>query len=221
MARETRTRSEGRARRSGDGGAKVRTAPAKSSIWTPANIVTVARVVLVPIWLLIAEFAKPSFSDKFSFSLLVVAILFIAISLTDKLDGHLARTRNEITTFGKFLDPIADKLVVIVALAYLLETGVISVWVLFVVVLREFLVSGLRMVVASEGVVIAASNLGKAKTAFTMVALSGLLFVMCLPAGSVTSVLGMVFRVILWVAVALTAYSGVDYFIKSWPYLSK
>ena len=149
MARETRTRSEGRARRSGEGGARVRTAQTKSSIWTPANIVTVARVVLVPIWLLIAEFAKPSFSDKFSFSLLVVAILFIAISLTDKLDGHLARTRNEITTFGKFLDPIADKLVVIVALAYLLETGVISVWVLFVVVLREFLVSGLRMVVAS------------------------------------------------------------------------
>jgi CDP-diacylglycerol--glycerol-3-phosphate 3-phosphatidyltransferase len=92
-----------------------------------------------------------------------VFLFFVALSLTDKLDGYLARSRNEVTTFGKFLDPIADKLVVVVALCFLLERGEVSSWVLLVIVAREFLVSGLRMVVASSGTVIAASPLGKGK----------------------------------------------------------
>ena len=150
---------------------------------------------------------------------LVVFALFVLLSLTDKLDGYLARSRNEVTTFGKFLDPIADKLVVVVALCFLLERGAVSSWVLLVIVAREFLVSGLRMVVASAGTVIAASPLGKGKTAVTMVAISALLLAMALPEGSAAWAIGVLGQVLMVVAVILTAWSGVDYFVKAWSYV--
>lgn len=194
----------------GDGG----TTP---SIWTPANVVTCVRVVAVPLWLLVAEFS-PDAGTGSAWSL-GVFLFFVALSLTDKLDGYLARSRNEVTTFGKFLDPIADKLVVVVALCFLLERGEVSSWVLLVIVAREFLVSGLRMVVASAGTVIAASPLGKGKTAVTMVAISALLLAMALPAGSVSGGFELLGQVLMVVAVVLTAWSGIDYFVKSWSYI--
>lgn len=194
----------------GDGG----TTP---SIWTPANVVTCVRVVAVPLWLLVAEFS-PVAGTGSAWSL-GVFLFFVALSLTDKLDGYLARSRNEVTTFGKFLDPIADKLVVVVALCFLLERGEVSSWVLLVIVAREFLVSGLRMVVASAGTVIAASPLGKGKTAVTMVAISALLLAMALPAGSVSGGFELLGQVLMVVAVVLTAWSGIDYFVKSWSYI--
>lgn len=199
----------------------MRTEKKKSSIWTPANVVTCIRIACVPVWLLVAELV-PAATDSFSGAALGVAVFYMLISLTDKLDGYLARSRNEVTTFGKFLDPIADKLVVLVALAFLLEEGMTSSWVLFIVVTREFLVSGLRMVVASKGVVIAASNLGKWKTATTMVAISGLLLVRCLAqaSGPHTFLLGLS-DLLLIAAVVLTAWSGIDYFSKSWSYITE
>lgn len=189
-------------------------------IWTPANIVTCARVVLVPLWLLVAECVGVSRGDEVSWAGVAVFALYVVLSLTDKLDGYLARSRGEVTTFGKFLDPIADKLAVIVALCFLLEHGMTTTWVLLVIVAREFLVSGLRMVVASKGVVVAASDLGKWKTATTMVAICGLLFVAAMPL-SCPAFLEMVFQVLMAVAVVLTAWSGIDYFAKGWPYLSE
>ena len=183
------------------------------SIWTPANVVTCIRVVAVPLWLLVAEMS-PAAGGGSALSLVVFA-LFVLLSLTDKLDGYLARSRNEVTTFGKFLDPIADKLVVVVALCFLLERGAVSSWVLLVIVAREFLVSGLRMVVASAGTVIAASPLGKGKTAVTMVAISALLLAMALPEGSAAWAIGVLGQVLMVVAVILTAWSGVDYFVKA------
>lgn len=194
----------------GDGG----TTP---SIWTPANVVTCVRVLAVPLWLLVAELS-PVAGTGSAWSL-GVFLFFVALSLTDKLDGYLARSRNEVTTFGKFLDPIADKLVVVVALCFLLERGEVSSWVLLVIVAREFLVSGLRMVVASAGTVIAASPLGKGKTAVTMVAISALLLAMALPAGSVSGGFELLGQVLMVVAVVLTAWSGIDYFVKSWSYI--
>ncbi len=188
-----------------------------SSIWTPANVVTCVRVVAVPLWLLVAELS-PVAGTGSAWSL-GVFLFFVALSLTDKLDGYLARSRNEVTTFGKFLDPIADKLVVVVALCFLLERGEVSSWVLLVIVAREFLVSGLRMVVASAGTVIAASPLGKGKTAVTMVAISALLLAMALPAGSVSGGFELLGQVLMVVAVVLTAWSGIDYFVKSWSYI--
>ena len=196
------------------------------TIWTPANIVTCARVVLVPFWLLLAQLLCVSLADSlatpgFKLGAFLVFIGYVVISLTDKLDGYLARSRNEVTTFGKFLDPIADKLAVVVALFVLLEWHMVSPWVLLVIVAREFLVSGLRMVVASKGVVIAASDLGKWKTATTMVAICGLLFLPSIPGGMIQDVLLFIFNASMWVAVVLTAWSGIDYFVKSWQYIAE
>ena len=196
------------------------------TIWTPANIVTCARVALVPFWLLLAQLLGVSLTDSlatpgFKLGAFLVFIGYVVISLTDKLDGYLARSRNEVTTFGKFLDPIADKLAVVVALFVLLEWHMVSPWVLLVIVAREFLVSGLRMVVASKGVVIAASDLGKWKTATTMVAICGLLFLPSIPGGMIQDVLLFIFNVSMWVAVVLTAWSGLDYFVKSWQYIAE
>ena len=195
---------------------------ARKSIWTPANIVTCIRVVLVPIWLFLAEaWGAPPTGSNVAVGAFAVFLGYCLISLTDKLDGYLARSRNEVTTFGKFLDPIADKLAVIVALCYLLECGEIGSWCLLIVVAREFLVSGLRMFVASKGTVIAASNLGKAKTATTMSSICGLLLCMSLPVGPLWSILHVVSWVLLIVAMVLTAWSGVDYFVKSWDAITE
>ena len=196
------------------------------TIWTPANIVTCARVALVPFWLLLAQLLGVSLADSlaipgFKLGAFLVFIGYVVISLTDKLDGYLARSRNEVTTFGKFLDPIADKLAVVVALFVLLEWHMVSPWVLLVIVAREFLVSGLRMVVASKGVVIAASDLGKWKTATTMVAICGLLFLPSIPGGMIQDVLLFIFNASMWAAVVLTAWSGIDYFVKSWQYIAE
>ena len=191
------------------------------SIWTPANVVTSVRVIFVPVWLAVAELCPASDGSSVSFAALFSAVFFILLSLTDKLDGYLARSRGEVTTFGKFLDPIADKLVVIVALCFFLEKGMTSPWVLLVIVSREFLVSGLRMVVASAGTVIAASSLGKWKTATTMVSLSGLMLLRSLPAGVLASGLSVISYVLLLAAVVLTAWSGIDYFVKSWAFITE
>ena len=198
-------------------------ADSAKGIWTPANIVTCVRVVLVPIWLFVAELAVVHPESGVSVSAMFVFGFYVLISLTDKLDGYLARSRGEVTTFGKFLDPIADKLAVIVALCYLLEHGMVSSWCVLIIVAREFLVSGLRMVVASRGVVIAASNLGKWKTATTMIAICGLLFLAALPLGEslLVSGLNVIFYLMLLAAVLLTAWSGIDYFMKSWGYLAE
>ena len=177
-------------------------------------------MALVPLRLLVAELVGVPSGETLSWSAIGVFAFFLLISLTDKLDGYLARSRNEVTTFGKFLDPIADKLAVVVSLCFLLEHGVVGSWVLLVVISREFLVSGLRMVVASKGVVVAASNLGKWKTATTMTSICGLLFVCALPEESCAALpLALAFRLLLVVAMALTVWSGIDYFAKSWKCL--
>lgn len=193
----------------------------KSTILTPANVVTILRVVLVPAWLALAETQPPTDGSQLSVGALLSATLFVLLALTDKLDGYLARSRGEVTTFGKFLDPIADKLVVIVALCFLLEHGLVNSWVLLVVVAREFLVSGLRMVVAAKGTVIAASSLGKWKTATTMVSLSVLLVLRALPSGPAAQALWWVGYVTLVAALVITAWSGIDYFVKSWPTIAE
>ena len=191
------------------------------SIWTPANIVTCIRVALVPLWLLAAEFVASPPHQGLSLGSLAVALFYVLLALTDKLDGHLARIRGGETVFGQFLDPIADKLVVVVSLCYLLEIGVVSPWVLLIVVAREFLVSGLRMVVAADGEVIAASPLGKWKTAMTMVSISGLLMCCALPEGDPADMLGLLFQALLGVAMLLTVWSGADYFMRSWHVIER
>jgi CDP-diacylglycerol---glycerol-3-phosphate 3-phosphatidyltransferase len=195
-------------------------AVSSKKLWTPANIVTCIRIVLIPVWFILAA-QLPAAISSFSVPAFGIALFYIAISGTDKLDGYLARSRNEVTTFGKFLDPIADKLVVIFALVYLLMEGSMGPFMLLVVIVRELLVSGLRMVVAAKGVVIAASNLGKAKTATTMVGICGMLLARSFGAGLFQTVLYGLSWWILVAATILTIWSGVDYLVKSWSYITE
>ena len=189
-------------------------------LWTSANIVTIIRAVFIPLWIIATGFAVPSAGGTtLSLSSLLLALFYMVLSATDTLDGYLARSRNEVTVFGKFLDPIADKLVVITALLYLLECGLVSIWMVFIIIAREFIVSGIRMVVASGGTVIAASNLGKYKTAATMVSISCYLVWLALPACTLATCTFWAALILMYIAVFLTAWSGIDYVVKSKDFL--
>ncbi len=192
--------------------------------WTPANIVTVIRILFIPVFVVALllpweELLMPAGDGAPTVRAVTSVVIFGLICLTDTLDGYLARSRNEVTVFGKFIDPIADKILVVAALLALVELGLLPSWIPMVIVAREMLVSGLRMLVASAGVVVAASILGKIKTATTMVAIC--LFILML-----SPVIGALawFQVLAWAlmlaAVFFTIASMVDYFAKAWPLLS-
>ena len=168
-----------------------------------ANKLTVLRMILVPVFLICAMF------NTVPGNIIAVSV-FIFASITDKLDGYIARSRNQITNFGKFMDPLADKLLVTCALIILVEKGIIPAWVVVVIIAREFVVSGLRTLAASQGVVIAASNWGKLKTVIQMVAITmGLVYLVYSP-----SWLNMLTKVFIYLAGVITIISGVDYFVK-------
>ena len=140
-----------------------------------ANKLTVLRMILVPIFVVIGYLGLCGIITgeilEIPLYLLIMNLVFIIASITDKLDGYIARSRNQVTTFGKFLDPLADKILVISALVMLVEFGKIPAWIPIIVLTREFLVSGYRLVAAENGQVIAASIWGKIKTATQMVAI--------------------------------------------------
>ncbi|HAR86904.1 CDP-diacylglycerol--glycerol-3-phosphate 3-phosphatidyltransferase [Clostridium sulfidigenes] len=168
-----------------------------------ANKLTVLRIMLVPIFLICAMI------DTTTTNIIALSIFIIA-SATDKLDGYIARSRNQITNFGKFMDPLADKLLVTCALILLVEKGIVAAWVVVVIIAREFIVSGLRTLAASQGVVIAASNWGKLKTVIQMIAIiMGLLSLVYNPGW-----LNITTQVTIYLAAVITIGSGVDYFIK-------
>ena len=187
------------------------------------NKITIARILLVPIMMLMQYIG---ITAKTSFGLpivnIIILIIFLVASFTDYLDGHIARKRNIVTNFGKFLDPIADKLLVLAALVMLVEVGIIPGWIPIIIAAREFMVSAIRMLVATEGKVIAASKLGKIKTVTQMVAIS-LAFLdtnyfMSFVCGSLTGfalILNILMSVAMLLAVIATIWSGVDYFMKS------
>jgi CDP-diacylglycerol--glycerol-3-phosphate 3-phosphatidyltransferase len=168
-----------------------------------ANKLTVLRMILVPIFLICAMINTATAN-------VIALAIFVIASITDKLDGYIARSRNEITNFGKFMDPLADKLLVTCALILLVERGVIAAWVVVVIIAREFIVSGLRTLAASQGVVIAASNWGKLKTVIQMIAIiMGLLSLVYNPEW-----LNVTTQVTVYIAAIITIISGVDYFVK-------
>ena len=140
-----------------------------------ANKLTILRMILVPIFVIIGYLGICGVITgkilEIPIYLLFMNFVFIIASITDKLDGYIARSRNQVTTFGKFLDPLADKILVISALVMLVEFGKIPAWIPIIVLTREFLVSGYRLVAAESGQVIAASIWGKIKTATQMVAI--------------------------------------------------
>ena len=173
---------------------------------TTASKITLVRVVMIPAYLVTMYLSHGQAGLWMYLSLAI----FIVASLTDFVDGYIARHYNQTTDFGKFLDPLADKLLTIAAMAMFCEWGVFPAWALMVILTREFAVSGLRMVASQKGSVIAAGWSGKVKTASTMV---GLCAMMALPGISILN------WVVIIMIVATTVYSGVEYFVQNWKCL--
>ena len=167
---------------------------------TLPNILTCLRVLLIPVFMVLACQGNLPCD-------IAALIVYVAACLTDYVDGNLARKNNQVTNFGKFMDPVADKLLVMAALLLFVEDGTISAWMVAIILGREFIVSALRMVAASEGLVIAANMWGKAKTMITMITL---IFLLC-PIGPI--MLGPISlqTIMIWITVIITAVSGVTY----------
>ncbi|MCQ2751857.1 MAG: CDP-diacylglycerol--glycerol-3-phosphate 3-phosphatidyltransferase [Coriobacteriales bacterium] len=150
-------------------------ASSSSKIWTVPNVITMIRVILIPIFVILLLAPWPYLFYNYDYFLgiqpFVAAFAFAVIAATDCIDGAIARKTNCITDFGKFMDPLADKILVCAALFALVEIGSLPSWVALIVVAREFIVSGLRMLAAAKGVVIAASIFGKVKTVLQIIAI--------------------------------------------------
>lgn len=167
------------------------------------NKLTVLRVIMIPFFvffLLLENGANPTWRY-------LSAAIFIVASFTDLLDGKIARKYNLVTNFGKFMDPLADKLLVCSALICLIELGQLPAWVVIIIISREFIISGFRLVAADNGIVIAASYWGKFKTVFQMTAVILLIF-------NIPS-LALLTNIVLAVAVVLTVVSLADYIVKN------
>jgi len=165
-----------------------------------ANKITSIRIALVPI---VTSFLY----IEFSYSEFVAAALFILAASTDTIDGYYARKRNEVTKFGKFIDPLADKLLVIATLIALVELGKVAAWIAIVIISREVIITGFRAIAASDGIVIAAGSWGKAKTTVQIIAIVAIILenfpfrLVSFPFDSIA----------IYVAVLITIYSGIDY----------
>ena len=184
-----------------------------------ANKLTIFRIVLVPIMVIIPFLGIQGSWNYIPYEWIIIDIIFIIASITDKLDGSIARKRNEITTFGKFLDPIADKILVLAAMIMLVEEGRLPAWIPIIIIFREFLVSGYRLVAVEKGgKVIAASIWGKIKTVTQMIAI----ILMCIDVngyfgmlkGHLTKfdlVLNILTSTFMTIAVIATIFSGWKY----------
>ncbi|MBB6216537.1 CDP-diacylglycerol--glycerol-3-phosphate 3-phosphatidyltransferase [Anaerosolibacter carboniphilus] len=165
-----------------------------------ANKLTIARIFLVPVFMIVLL-------NKIPYGMYIAAAIFMIAAITDTLDGYIARSRNQITKFGKFMDPLADKLLVTAALVSLVQMDKLPAWIVVVIISREYIISIFRAIAAAEGIVIAASWWGKLKTISQIVAIIAILLdnfpfsLIHFPFSSIA----------LWAAVLLTIISGVDY----------
>ncbi|WP_226578947.1 CDP-diacylglycerol--glycerol-3-phosphate 3-phosphatidyltransferase [Halobacillus litoralis] len=181
------------------------------------NKITLSRIFLIPIFIILMSVpfnwgVLDMGERELPVSHLAGALLFIIASTTDWIDGYIARKHNLVTNLGKFLDPLADKLLVSAALILLVEIGLAPAWIVILIISREFAVTGLRLVAAGEGSVLAASQMGKLKTWIQIIAIS-LLLLHNWPFAFVGFPLG---TVALYLALIITVYSGYEYFKKNW-----
>ena len=167
-----------------------------------ANKLTLLRVILVPFF---AFFMLAG--DIVPYSYLWAAVIFAVASITDTADGKIARKYNLVTNFGKFMDPLADKLLVCSAMICLVDLKLIPVWVVLIIIAREFIISGFRLIASDNGVVIAASYWGKFKTTFQMIMV--ILMIANIQA------LNILTQIVMWIALALTIISLIDYIVKN------
>lgn len=175
----------------------------KSDIFNLPNSITLARISVVPFLFFLITSPGPFWS-------LVLAALFVLASITDFLDGFIARRYDMITTMGKFLDPLADKLIVNSAMILMIPIGRIDAWIVAIIIMRDLIVDGIRSIASGEGIYIQASIIGKQKTLAQIIAVTALMIhypFLGLDAHFVGTV-------ILYVAFLLTIYSGLDYFVK-------
>ncbi len=172
--------------------------------WNLPNLISLSRVFLAPVVMVFLA-VRGQFGTLLGVNIgdILAGVVFIAASLTDAVDGYVARKHGIVTNLGKFIDPLSDKILVVAALVSLVELQRLPAWIVVIIVSREFIVSGVRMVAAAEGVVIAASAGGKAKTVTQIVAIVMMIFEMpfAMP--------------VMWVAMLLTVWSGLDYLVKS------
>lgn len=165
------------------------------------NKLTMFRVILIPFFVLFM-LVDITTVDKW-----IALAIFIIASLTDLLDGKIARKYNLVTNFGKFMDPLADKLLVCAALICLVEMAVLPAWIVIIIISREFIISGFRLIASDNGVVIAASYFGKFKTTFQMI-------MICLMIADIEA-LQILTDIVMWLALALTVVSLIDYLVKN------
>ncbi len=194
----------------------------KDTLWTPSNIITIIRICLVPVFVVAIITPWPEYFGLWDFDWIkswVAAAIFVLVAATDGVDGYLARSRGDTTDFGKLFDPLADKILIAAALLALIELGDLPSWVALIILTREFIVSGIRMVAASHGVVIAASWSGKAKTVFQIIAVVMFILKRGMTFDTFSEVIHSPFYLLSWavmlVALILTIVSLVDYFMKS------
>ncbi|QKG84529.1 CDP-diacylglycerol--glycerol-3-phosphate 3-phosphatidyltransferase [Kroppenstedtia pulmonis] len=181
-----------------------------------ANKITMARIFLVPVLMifLLVKYDLGRFQigeEVITVSEMIATLIFITAAVTDGLDGYIARKRQLVTNLGKFLDPLADKLLISAALISLVEMQRLDAWIATVIISREFAVTGLRLVAAAEGKVIAASALGKLKTIVQIIAIAALIL-NNFPFSTFSFPFSDIF---VWLAVVITVWSGVDYFVKN------
>ena len=167
------------------------------------NKLTVLRVIMVPFFVFFMLTDAGGAAGKW-----IALAIFCVASLTDMLDGKIARARNLVTNFGKFMDPLADKLLVCSAMICLIATGQLAAWIVIIIIAREFIISGFRLVAADNGIVIAASYWGKFKTVSQM----AMIIVLIADFGGVFYMIG---NVLIWVSLILTVVSLVDYVVKN------
>ncbi|MBQ4483194.1 MAG: CDP-diacylglycerol--glycerol-3-phosphate 3-phosphatidyltransferase [Lachnospiraceae bacterium] len=168
------------------------------------NKLTLFRVILIPFFVVSLMTGCLGEASKW-----VALAIFVVASLTDLLDGKIARKYNLVTTFGKFADPLADKILVISAMICLVELKLLAAWIVIVIVAREFIISGFRIIAAEKSVVIAASYWGKFKTTFQMIMVIMLIADLDFPAWRIISL------IVTWIALILTVVSLIDYIIKN------
>lgn len=173
---------------------------------TTASKITLLRVVFIPLYMLFMYLSK----GTVGLFMWIALGIFIIASITDYIDGFIARKYNQVSDFGKFLDPLADKLLTLASMVMFCEWGIVPAWALMIVLTRELAVTGLRLVAVGKGIVIAAGWSGKVKTACSMV---GLCIMMAFPTVSWVS------WTVTTVIVVTTVYSGIEYFIQNWKCL--
>lgn len=169
------------------------------------NKLTLTRVIMIPLFVIFYLYNITAFSNA------IATIIFVAAFFTDWLDGYLARKNNQVSNFGKIMDPLADKVLVAAAMVCLNFSGIVSPWITIIVLAREFTVSGIRIAAAAEGNVVAASIWGKAKTMWQFIAITLALIILKKT---------LLVDICMWINLALTLISGVDYILKNKKYLS-